>query len=333
MTDPQQRIAFIMGLGRSGTTFLAKLIDSSPDVLYRHEPDAILPVDMPALLHRSDLQPHLPKARDYLRAMSHCRRRRSASHVPVFTKGYRSALANLAFRPMVLSTKLAETWRLPLTASVPDLIDRGRGEVVYLIKSVSSLGRARLFADAQPDMPMVHIVRHPCAMIASLKVGIGKGVMAPDVYLRSLFAQKEAASYPYSFEAMEKASYEEQAAFRWMLMNDKAAADMAGHPRYLQIAYEDLCRQVDRVAAQVFDHIGIKIGAQTRAFIDSVSRREDPAAMGAEARRTGYFKIDRPIASALDKWRTALEPETVARIRDVVSHSPLGRHYFEAASA
>ena len=33
----------ILGAPRSGTTWLAKIIDSHPDVLYRHEPDAAIP--------------------------------------------------------------------------------------------------------------------------------------------------------------------------------------------------------------------------------------------------------------------------------------------------
>jgi len=32
----------ILGSGRSGTTFLAKLFDSHPEVIYRHEPDSII---------------------------------------------------------------------------------------------------------------------------------------------------------------------------------------------------------------------------------------------------------------------------------------------------
>ena len=31
----------ILGAPRSGTTWLAKIIDSHPDVLYRHEPDKL----------------------------------------------------------------------------------------------------------------------------------------------------------------------------------------------------------------------------------------------------------------------------------------------------
>ncbi|MEZ5934205.1 MAG: sulfotransferase [Alphaproteobacteria bacterium] len=330
MNERSFRLGFVMGLGRSGTTFLAKLIDSSPNVLYRHEPDAVLPTDMPSLICRKDLEHHLPKARAYVEAMAACRRVRANGHLPVFSKAFRSRVGNLAFRPMVLSTKLARNLRLSLPDRMPDLINGEHGDMLCLIKSVSALGRARLFAEAHPAMVSIHILRHPCAVIASARVGIEKGVMGAKVFLNALFAQEESANYPYSFADLENASYEEQAAYRWMLMNDKAASDMAGAPGYLRIRYEDLCTEVDRVSRQIFDHLGLAFDAQTARFIRDISRLpEDGTA------ETGYFRIKRPILSGIDKWKTQMRADDVARIRDVVSHSPLGRAYFadDAASA
>ena len=39
---PIERIILILAAPRSGTTWLAKIFDSHPDVLYRHEPDTVL---------------------------------------------------------------------------------------------------------------------------------------------------------------------------------------------------------------------------------------------------------------------------------------------------
>ena len=55
---------FIVGTARSGTTFLAKLLDSHPDVLYRHEPDSVLVnTEIPFLQRREDLGTFLAPAR------------------------------------------------------------------------------------------------------------------------------------------------------------------------------------------------------------------------------------------------------------------------------
>ena len=324
MSERSPRLGLVMGLGRSGTTFLAKLIDSSPDVLYRHEPDAVLSTDMPSLVSRDDLERHLPNARAFVSAMAQCRRLRANGHQPVFRKTYRSAVGNLAFRPMVLSTKIFGMLRFSLPDTIPDLITGDGRDMLCLIKSVSALGRARLLTEASPDMASIHILRHPCAVIASTRIGIKKGVMGSNVYLASLFAQKESARYPFSFEDMQRSTAEEQAAYRWMLLNDKAAADMEGARGYLRLRYEDLCNHVDRTSRQIFDHLGLAIGGQTERFISDISRLP-----GQSADKTAYFKIKRPITSALNKWKKQLEPEVIARIRAIVSHSPFGRAYFD----
>lgn len=325
MTSTSDRIALVMGLGRSGTTFLAKLIDTAPEVVYRHEPDVVLSTDLPHFCHRNDLEPHLSKARDFLYEMSRCRHWRATGTLPLFSKSYRSPQANLAYRMMVLSSKTARRLRLPVSDSVPDMIrdDRAR---LHLIKSVSALGRARLFGDALPDLSSVHIIRHPCAVYASLRSGMDQGVMRARIQIKPLFDHPEAEAYPFRRDDIVNASFEEQIAYRWMLSNDKAAADMAGLSTYLQIRYEDLCTDVDRVSRQVFGHLGLPLGAQTGRFIDDISN-----APSGDGSRVGYFKVKRPITSAVDKWKTQLDSETVERIRKVVSHSPLGRAYFEDA--
>ncbi len=65
-----RRIIFIIGFGRSGTTFLAKLLDSHPDVLYRHEPDSVLEnTEIPFIPDESDLKRYRNHARSYVESL------------------------------------------------------------------------------------------------------------------------------------------------------------------------------------------------------------------------------------------------------------------------
>ncbi len=84
---------FIIGGARSGTTILAKLLDSHPDVLYRHEPDSILVnTEIPFLPRREELETYLAPARHYLDALRHVRATKVSGQRPVFDKTYRSSL-------------------------------------------------------------------------------------------------------------------------------------------------------------------------------------------------------------------------------------------------
>lgn len=65
---------YIIGGARSGITFLVKLFDCRPNVLYRHEPDSVLVNTRTSFLPcHEELNPLLPMARDCLDALRHVR--------------------------------------------------------------------------------------------------------------------------------------------------------------------------------------------------------------------------------------------------------------------
>ena len=74
------------------------------------------------------------------------------------------------------------------------------GDAHFVIKSVSSLCRAYLFSLADPGARIVHMVRHPCAVVASRLRGVSKGVLKPAVFLDALLGMEEAAWYPLTRE-------------------------------------------------------------------------------------------------------------------------------------
>src|SRR6185437_2525279 len=57
---------------------------------------------------------------------------------------------------------------------IPDLIQQGQRPHI-VIKSVSSRGRARLFADALPASRIIFILRHPCGQVSSMMRGVAIG--------------------------------------------------------------------------------------------------------------------------------------------------------------
>src|SRR5215472_18562499 len=117
---------FLFCSARSGSTWLAKVFDSHPDLLYLHEPDT----------HDrgSDLLPHwfsdTPGARDientrrYLDRLIRARALRTVGIRPFFRKSYRGATAEKLRLGMVYGAKLAERAGLQEFADsfeIPDL--------------------------------------------------------------------------------------------------------------------------------------------------------------------------------------------------------------------
>lgn len=319
---------FIVGGARSGTTFLAKLLDSHPDVLYRHEPDWLLVnTEIPFLPRQEDLPKLAGAAKSYLEALCHVRATKVAGQRPIFDKSYRSPLQKQRFLAGLYLAKAAEKvgrrfFKKPL--SVADCIDANRNEdILYLIKSVNSPWRTRLFSEAMPNWRFIHILRHPCAVINSRLRGIESKLMDSQTYLRPVFEAGMAEGYPFSLEELEARSYEEKAAFLWMACNQRIHDDMAGRAGYQMVIYENLCRDLEATTRQLFDFAGLSWDPQTLRFIQQLEAKD--------AQDVGYFDVQRSPLASLDKWRDQLSQDQIARIEKIVCHAEIGRQFFNGS--
>jgi hypothetical protein len=324
MAPARRRIMIlILGSGRSGTTFLGKLFDSHPDVLYRHEPDSIL-IDrsLPFLPQVEDIDRHCARAAAYLNELACVRAPKVSAQLPFFRKNYRDPLRQQLFESTAILAKAVT--RMPVGSlyreiRVPDLIGPSRRSGARLVmKSVSSPCRARLFAEAHPELKIVHLVRHPCGLVASQLRGVRMGLMKPDLYLDVLFELRETHGYGLGLDELRQMSYEEQFAFQWMVQNDKILREMADRKNYRLVRYEDLCSDTTTLLAELFPFCGLEQGEQTRAFLDRLESQ--PTGSGAR-----YFSVMRSPASAASTWRTELSTDTVRRIMTIVNDSRIGR--------
>ena len=109
-----QSAILILGSPRSGTTWLAKIFDSHPDILYRHEPDELI-------LAEPGLDP-AEQVRRWLRQ----RGLRAAAKRPDFSKSWRPAPLDHVRRGMAAALALVQ--RLPISSraakriGIPDLV-------------------------------------------------------------------------------------------------------------------------------------------------------------------------------------------------------------------
>jgi hypothetical protein len=172
------RTIFILGVPRSGTSWLAKILDSHPDVLYRHEPDIVL--------RNSTLPSHCEpgeaaklnacKAGDWLNALAALSNPRTAGERPIFRKSYHTARQTAVRKAIITFSKIAEGARLMKNVigsiKIPDFVDLDSAAYSKLVlKSVSSIARIPLLLEAAPEAHFIHIIRHPCGQVASVLRG------------------------------------------------------------------------------------------------------------------------------------------------------------------
>ena len=318
----ENEIIFIVGSGRSGTTFLAKLIDSHPLILYRHEPDSILANgELPFLPEPNDIDAYSAAARSYASDLTKVRGAKSAGHRPIFSKTYRGSFSEKALAANVYAAKLVG--RVPFIKE-PIVLDwvrpKNRADITYLIKSVNSVWRGNLYLNAIPNTRLLHIVRHPCAVIASAIRGIDKGLMPEKVFLKSLTGKASSKPFGMSLEALSKLPYESQLAYQWMINNQLLSDWCSDNSKYRLVRYEELCQNIDSYVASVFKFLGLDESQQTREFVKRLNSQS--------GKGKSYFDVIRSPISSIDKWQAQLSDEQVDNIKNIVVKSELGSEYF-----
>jgi hypothetical protein len=307
----------VLGFPRSGTTWLAKIFDSHPDVLYRHEPDEL-----------SSTDPGLAPAAQ-IRAWLLQRGLRAAGKRPNFPKSWRPALLT-AVRTglagaLAAAQRLLPTARLAAQIGLPDLVlERRWQQVRAVIKLVAWDGTVA--ARAMPETRCIFILRHPCGQIASVMAGLSARYFdnaigtAADLAAAAAHAGRRGIDRA-AFEALPDAA---KFAWSWLAFNEAAIESLGKLPNARVVLYEDLCRDPVVVSRDLFAFAGLDWHPQTEAFLGA-STSHQPG--------SGYFDVFRASEDTAERWRQSMDPQDQESVRAVVCTSSLARCWPDLAPA
>lgn len=304
----------ILGAPRSGTTWLAKIIDSHPDVLYRHEPDETLPAPRP--LTPDALRPLLARWAAETGA-------RTVTKRPYFRKSWQPAWA-LGLRSLI-ATGISAAARGPLKAlaglHIPDF---GTVPAPRLaIKSIAWAEGAALLARTLPASRTIFILRHPCGQVASVMRGnrnrrFDLKAEGTDMPFDEAAAIRHAAAMGVTEPEFQSLTDAAKYAWSWRAFNEPAYAELAAQPNVHVVLYEALCADSDTLARRILRFAALDWNRQTEDFIARSSSHEGVA---------GYYTIYRNAVAAAEAWRTAMPSEHQAAVRSVLRSSPLARFW------
>ena len=317
----------VLGMPRSGTTWLGKILDSHPETLYRHEPDSGAALgDVPLT---ASAEPDSAASRIMEQFLTDLPRQHSVKvcgKLPLFAKRYLPGWRGHLHRGSVYLAKAASKW---VTMPILEPVDAGRAEPRPVWKSIESTGRAGLIAATNPDARVILLVRHPCGQIDSTLRGESAHHFADECasaedwgIFERLLDTPQAARRGLSLELLRESSPVERLAWRWLLFNEKAMDELRDRDNGFVVRYESLCERPLEVARELFAFAGLDWPPEVEAFIEASAGRDDGR----------YYSVYRDPLTAAEGWRRRLDSETVKRIHAVVADSSPGR-LFETSFA
>ena len=310
----------LIGLPRSGTTWIGKIFDSHPETLYLHEPDsAVLMKELPLIAEPFPDSEHHVLSSALTRTLS-LRLTRVVGILPQFKKSYRTSTVDWFHRRLVLGGKLYS--RFVGEVRIPDLINTGQ-PVRLVWKSVESLGRLGLIARAMTNSRVIHILRHPGAWESSFSRGYREKHFRSSrtewsvlTQLTETTAAKRRGLTITSFKAM---SGLERNVWSWVLWNEHASEACSDLTNVLMIKYEDVCAAPIAESQRMFKFSNLTWHEQTERFIlESTSTHKD-----------GFYGVFRNPSIAANRWRHNISSTNLKTIESILADSEIGRYYLE----
>lgn len=313
----------LFGMPRSGTTWVGKLFDSHPDTLYRHEPDSLRLLSMPMFPDKEDAPGYRAELEQFVAQAPRLRSPEVVGKQPLFPKSYLSDLGLVLYRSSVIGAKIgSRVIRHFPCLFRPTAARSDRARLVW--KSIESPGRLGVCIEALPEVRAIHLMRHPCGYIASVMRGEAarrfSGEDTDDLWmLKMLLDTPGAKQHPVNLEDMKRLTLEERLAWRWLLIQEKILADVAGNARVLTLRYEDICADPLAMTRRMFQFAGLAWHQQTEAFVRASTR----------ASHSDYYSVFKDPKSSAERWRSELSPQVIESVLRIVRQSSVAGFYPE----
>jgi hypothetical protein len=310
----------LLGMERSGTTWLANILNSHPQAFYIHE--------------------RLSKPRGYRRPASVDEAIRSDGHIspqqrlellgdlsvpnsawhrpPFFAKQFRRTPPWLNWALWLLAKTTGCGKGLFRRAASPskqfDLVFKGNWST-HAVALLQSL-----------DARLILLLRHPCDVVASILRGQRLGLLPP--VDRTEFFQSRSkllTSLGFAHSALFAMDECEFLAVYWLVCNLIHTQTLETWPRSRLVIYEELCQDPVGLTRSLFDFLGWEVTPQTFRFLEkSTSARHSWLRVLLQVKRPYYAVYRRS-----DRQRARNRHELSDRQRDLVLSIVKGFPYID----
>ena len=291
---------FILGQPRSGTSWVSKIFDSSPDILLRYEPDISKRSYHISYLFNDD-ECSDASADDfygYISSLFWVKTLRANGKTPFFRKNYRSAIKEYVRRIWIYFYKGLEKliWKRFHSFFVPDLCSHKVDEAYLCLKSVSNMGRLNLFLRACPEKKFIVVVRHPCGEAESKIRGQKGGKLDQNNYINHFCRLDIVKEFDLDFQKLEKMNSFDLYMWISSLYLLKNLREIEGKENVYLLKYEDLCENPLDISKDMYHFTNLPWTHQTETFIKKSSQTQ----------RGAFFSVYKDSKKMANAWKSKL---------------------------
>ncbi len=311
-------IVLVLGMPRSGTTWLGKMLDCHPEAFYLHEPDtAVLSPHLPIFIERDIKREHVEQVREFFHALPGCAPVRSYTRLPLFRKSYYKKSTWVSINILAVLEKVFKSLS---RRSIPWGLIFIPQNINIVVKSVESFGRIPLFLHSIHDLKIIYIVRHPCGVRYSLLRGerMGKFINNTSVTesvprLKQLVSLEVAGRRGLSLPLLLGKTAPERFAYWWLLANEKAVGECGNTSLAKVVVYEQLCCDTLKTMAEIYHFLEWEFSEGIKAQIASMTKRND----------SRYYSVFKDPQKTMNAWKHGLGREESSIIQEILASSPL----------
>lgn len=318
----QQKFIFIVSAPRSGSTWLGNLFDSHPDVIYRHEPLARLAPLIESeigLLHRLKHAHGVSEGdrRDLLKLLQ--KAHPESDRPPFFKKSFSCHPTWFRFLLWTAAIKWGEFFGI-----YEMLFSRSLPGSVLVVKETGWSSHLESIVDGLQPTATLLLVRHPCAIIASVLRGIDSGLMrVPDEKTKKAwYNHHQQNDFIINNKIKEKDVLQMETVTFWslrlrVLYEIFLLLQKNNLNKVLPLVYEEIQREPLEKVDELFSRLGLSLAPSVTAFIAESTGRKSTAFQALQKRgKKSYFSVHRQKDYDPMQWRQQLSPAEIGKIYD-----------------
>jgi hypothetical protein len=226
---------------------------------------------------------------------------------PFFKKDFSHCPSKVAWTAWLMVRASGRGYRLFENLFSPS----ARANYDLVVKQGGLVRHARQYIESLRPEALITIVRHPCAVIASVRRGRKLKLMASKNRVKWLDGHLPMCEdLGYSAARVEEMSEVEFDALGWLLENNAYLLLSGERPNSHVIDYGDLCREARSVTQTLFEALDWQVTGQTERFlVDTCAPRKRAPLVSKLTAGHSYFSVYRPAKDSVNSWKQELSQQ------------------------